>query len=154
MSPEAIARALLDICDDLHPVPAWGEVSFFYNPGRILPRGIYVATIKEKDGANDRASKLDRPGVFRLNFGLRRTTFVDRFGPLPRRPPAGGVVATGHDFATLDELLPHPVYGWMGWVAVLNPSEATFERLQPLVAEAVSLASEKFAKRTRATSGR
>lgn len=43
---------------DIHIVTAWGETSFFYNPHRKLPRGIYFATIKEKNGPNDRASDL------------------------------------------------------------------------------------------------
>ncbi len=31
----------------------------------------------------------------------------------------------------VDRLLPHPVYGRMHWVCVLNPSAATFESLRP-----------------------
>ena len=38
---------------DIHIVTTWGETSFFYNPHRKLPRGIYFATIKEKNGPND-----------------------------------------------------------------------------------------------------
>ena len=43
--------------------------------------------------------------------------------------------------------MPHPVYGWMSWVCVLNPSAETFKTMQPLLAEAYDLAVAKFAKR-------
>ena len=58
------------------------------------------------------------------------------------------VVALPNDFAALNELTPHPVYGWMGWVQVLNPSEARFAQLRPLLREAYALAVEKFQKKT------
>jgi hypothetical protein len=147
MSPSAIHQYITGAFADIHPSAAWGETSFFYNPGRKLPRGIYVATLKDRDGANDRASGLDRPDVFRLNIGIRKPTYQTLFGPVPKRPAAGGVIDTGHDFAALDQLLPHPVYGWMSWVCVLNPSAATFEMVCPLLVEAYELAVDKFAKR-------
>lgn len=57
-------------------------------------------------------------------------------------------VDTGHDFATVDRLLPHPVYGRQYWVCALNPSEATFQTVaQPLLAEAYDLAVSKYVKR-------
>lgn len=132
---------------DIHIVKAWGETSFFYNPDRKLPRGIYFVTIKEKNGHNDRASNLDRSEVFRLNIGISKSTFRSLFGQQPSRPQAGRVVDTGHDFTALDQLMPHPVYGWMSWVAVLNPSATTFEGVKPLLSEAYSLAIAKFTNR-------
>ncbi|MFN4158879.1 MAG: DUF6194 family protein [Gemmobacter sp.] len=33
----------------------------------------------------------------------------------------------------MDQLPPHPVYGWMGRVAMPNPSLATFDRIGPLI---------------------
>jgi hypothetical protein len=35
----------------------WGERGIFYNPDRVLKKGVYVLTIKEKDGENDSASR-------------------------------------------------------------------------------------------------
>ncbi len=35
----------------------------------------------------------------------------------------------------------------MSWICCLNPSEETFERLKPLIAEAYEYAKEKFLKR-------
>ena len=34
---------------------AWGEHGLFYNPGQVLKRGVYIMTVKLKDGENDRA---------------------------------------------------------------------------------------------------
>jgi hypothetical protein len=96
------------------------------------------ATLVSKDyGDFDHASQLDRPGVFRLNLGVSRDTFRALFGPLPSAEPGR---STTDDFAALDRLLPHPVYGPQSWVCVLNPSPETFEAVKPLLAEAYSRA--------------
>lgn len=125
----------------------WGERGIFYNPEGLLPKGVYVLTFKEKDGPNDNASKVDREGVFRLNLGISKHSFVELFGSIPKRPGAGEIVATGHDFTKLDCITPHPVYGWMSWLACLNPSIQTFESLKPLISEGVELARQKYAKK-------
>ncbi|WP_394199115.1 DUF6194 family protein [Litoreibacter albidus] len=127
----------------------WGERGIFYNPGNLLPKGVYILTFKEKDGANDKASNTNRSGVYRLNLGVGRSAFLERFGEVPKRPSAGEIVLTGHDFTTLDTIMPHPVYGWMNWIGVLNPSPETFETLKPIIAVAVDLAAKKFATRQR-----
>lgn len=147
MEEAAIARYICESFPGIMPVVAWGETSFFYNPGQALPRGVYFATLKAKDGDNDRASNLSRPLAFRLNIGISKPTYRSLFGPPPARPAAGGIVDTGHDFTALDALLPHPVYGWMAWISVLNPSLATFESVKPLLAEAHGMAAAKFRKR-------
>ncbi|QPH54806.1 DUF6194 family protein [Pontivivens ytuae] len=144
---ELIAR-ITTAFPDLAPQPAWGEVTFYYNPGGRLRRGTYVCTIKERDGPNDRASRLDRPGVYRLNFGLPRPDYLERFGPPPPRPAKGRVIEGEHDFTALDRLMPHPVYGWMGWVAILNPSRPSVEALTPLLALSHAKAAAAFARRT------
>ena len=86
-------------------------------------------------------------GVYRVNLGVRKDTFVKLFGAVPKRPGAGGVVEMDYDFSAADCFLPHPVYAWMGWMCVLNPSEETFEALRPYIREAYEYAKEKFAKR-------
>jgi hypothetical protein len=42
--------------------------------------------------------------------------------------------------------MPHPVYAEYHWVCVLNPSEETFEALQPLVREAYDHAVERYTR--------
>jgi len=105
-----------------------------------------VLTVKEKNGANDRTSCPDRPGVYRVNLGVRRETYARLFSPLPACPPKGGTAADA-DFTVLDVLTPHPVYAWMGWIAVLSPSAETVERLKPLIGESYEFVREKFARR-------
>lgn len=128
-------------------VDSWGERGIFYNPDNTLKRGVYVLTVKEKDGDNDKGSYLNRENIFRVNIGIRKSTFVGMFGALPARPAKGGIVDMPFDFTQTDTILPHPVYAWMGWVCALSPSAATFERLRPLIHEAYEYAREKFSKR-------
>lgn len=154
VTPQDVVAALTARFAGLAPKASWGETSLFYNPDGVLPNGVYFATIKEHDGANDSASQLDRPGVYRVALGLPRARYEQRFGPRPARPPRGGVVATSDDFTATDVVMPHPVYAWMGWVQVLSPSKQTFTRMQPLFTEAYDATVGKYdamvAKRRRA----
>ena len=136
MKPDEILDYCLSSLEGTTLVESWGEKGVFYNPNHILKRGVYVLTVKEKDGANDRSSNLNRQGIYRVNLGLRKTTFQNLFGDIPPRPAAG------------DCLVPHPVYAWMGWISILNPSESTFNECKPLLQEAYEFAIEKFKKRT------
>ncbi|MDO3386337.1 DUF6194 family protein [Gilvimarinus sp. SDUM040013] len=147
MSPSTICEFLLAHYSGLVQLNKWGETSFFYNPGKVLPHGIYFATIKEKDGANDKGSNLDRTEIFRFNFAVAPATFGQHLGPKPKRPAAGEVINTRYDLQQLNTLMPHPVYGWMNWVCVLNPDDACFAALKPLLDESYQLAQKKFAKR-------
>ncbi|GAA0476053.1 DUF6194 family protein [Parasphingorhabdus litoris] len=133
--------------DGVNVVQAWGETAFFHNPGDRLPRGTYFATIKEKDGENDQGSHLDREGVWRLNIGTPVKAFEELFGPRPPRPAKGKTVEGPWDFTELDRLIPHPSYGWIGWIAVLNPSIGTWARCKPLIAHARDKAIATFDKK-------
>ena len=90
---------------------------------------------------------MNRPDVYRLNLGIPKGTFKNIFGDIPQQPAAGEIVNTEHDFEALDKLMPHPVYGWMSRVCVLNPSANTFEKIKPLIDESVVLAKEKYRRR-------
>lgn len=132
------------------PELAWGDTFFIYDPDRSLPPAgqFPFATMVTKDyGDFDRASQLDRPDVFRLNVGVGKETYRALFGPQPAHPSMNEVVATGHDFAALDQLLPHPVYASQSWVCVLNPGATTFEAVRPLLADAYQQAARRYAKR-------
>ena len=99
-------------------------------------------------GDFDSASDLNRLGVFRLNIGVSRETWRALFGAEPPRAAADDDGGRGHDFAALDRLLPHPVYGRQYWVCVLNPSVETFQTaVRPLLAEAYQMAVSKGEKR-------
>ena len=142
-----VERFLAQELDGVAPLSAWGEVSYFYNPGHRLKRGVYCVTIKQKDGEHDRASHIDRSGVWRLNIGLTKPVYRSLFGEPPGRPTKGGAISGPWDFTTLDQIMPHPIYAWMGWVCVLSPSQATWERCAPLIHAAHAKAKAAFQKR-------
>lgn len=148
-TPDTLIQHLLDRFEGTRLIEAWGERSIFYNPGCKLTRGVYFATVKEKDGANDKASYLDRAGMFRLNVGTTRPLFFERFGPPPPRPGKGGVVEGAWDFTAPDILTPHPVYAWMSWVAVLNPSANTLADMDDLIEAAYGKAKALFDKKAK-----
>ncbi|MDF1646663.1 MAG: DUF6194 family protein [Legionellaceae bacterium] len=108
----------------------WGERGLFYNPHQQFPKGAYVLTFKEKDGQNDTASHLNTGNKYRLNLKVSKKTFIQLFNTLPKRPAAGRVIDGGYDFTELDTVMPHPIYGWMTWVGVLNPTIQTIERME------------------------
>lgn len=117
-----------------------GDTFFIYDPERNLTgkQQFPFATIVTKDyGDFDCASDLNRPGVFRLNIGVTPETYRGLFGEQPSSPEL--------DFAALDQLLPHPVYGAQSWVCVLNPSAETFRAVQPLLTEAYDRAAKRRA---------
>lgn len=147
MNVSDIIKTIVNDFDGVEPKASWGETSLFYNPGKVLPNGVYFCTLKEKNGENDQASLLDRDGVFRISIGISKETFLQRFGSKPKRPAKGGIIDTGHDFAKLDEIMPHPIYGWMSWVQVLSPSAETFKLAYPLITEAHTSAVVKFNKK-------
>jgi hypothetical protein len=150
---DAIVRYVTDTLDGVDVVsptdgPGAGDTFFVYDPDRDRgERWMPFATIVTRDyGDFDRASNLDRPGVFRLNVEVGRETYRQLFGQPPGRDAAAPAEA-GHDFAALDRLMPHPVYAPQSWVCVLNPSAETFERVKPLLAEAHALAAGRHARR-------
>ena len=63
-------------CETGAPEVAWGDTFFSYDPDRDLEpkHRLPFATIVTKDyGDFDRASNLNRPGVFRLNIGVSKS---------------------------------------------------------------------------------
>jgi hypothetical protein len=148
MPSEELLRELLALDPDMTRERYYGERAVFYNPGRTAPLGIIVAAVKDHDGPNDRRANLSRPGVYRLAFGLNRTTFTELFGDVAARPPKGGVVAIpGYDLTALDELMPHPVYAWMSWVQILNPTTDRIDSLRGLLTSSLYLARYKWRRR-------
>jgi hypothetical protein len=143
MNEDMITQYILDTFRGVDTVTADGNTFFFYDPEHKFP----FVTLVTND-AYEQISDLDRPGVFRLNIGIGKQSFRALFGV--STPPAdpGDAGAGGYDFTALDQLMPHPVYGRMYWMCVLNPSAQTFETaVQPLLAEAYQLSVGKYGKR-------
>lgn len=142
-----VLSELLENYSGLKTIDAWGETSLFYNPDGLLKRGTYFCTLKNKDGANDKASNLDRADVFRMNFGISKKIFTSIFHTIPKRPVKGGVIEGDYDFQAFDILTPHPVYGWMAWVSILNPSKDSLKNLKILIDESYELCTKKYKKK-------
>ncbi len=140
MDEMAIRQYISQAFAGVDVVDASGGTFFFYGPDRKLP----FATLTTSD-EYDRASNLSRPHVFRLNVGVSKQTFQSLFGA--GTALSGGAGKKGdYDFTALDRIMPHPVYGKMHWVCVLNPGAATFKKVRALLAEAYDLAVRGRAK--------
>ncbi|HZO25866.1 MAG TPA: DUF6194 family protein [Chloroflexota bacterium] len=136
MEQETLAQYIADTFDGVDIVTADGNSFFFYNPGGSDPpdHRFPFATLVTND-LYDQESNLNRPGVYRLNLGVSRQSFQGLFGDQPA-PPGDDPGASAYDFAALDTIMPHPVYGQQFWICVLSPGDATFEAVKPFLAEA------------------
>jgi hypothetical protein len=152
MDEAAVIRYVTETFPGVNALEASGDTYFIYDPERDLPPSYQqpFATLVTGD-RHDQVSDLERPGVFRLNVGVSKATYRGLLGAPPGPPGEHGVVETGHDFAVLDQVLPHPVYAPQSWICVLSPSEATFERMKPWLAEAYGIAVRRVEKRAGAS---
>jgi hypothetical protein len=140
MDETAIREYIARTFDGVDVVDASGSSYFFYDPDHMFP----FATLVTSD-EHDQASNLGRPSVFRLNVGVSKQTFQSLFGSGSAHSDEGGPEG-GYDFTALDCIMPHPVYGKMYWVCVLNPGEETFKTVQKLLVEAYDMAVRKRAR--------
>lgn len=124
---------------DEFPELAWGDRFFYYAPDGVVPRTQPFATIVTKDYPEDTASRLDRPGVFRVNIHVGTNEFRDRLGYGPKDSPPDGL-----DYSAADTLLPHPVYGTMGWLCVLVPGAVTEQPVRELLTVAHAAAKGRY----------
>ncbi len=138
MDEATIRQFIVTSFPDIGITDASGDSYFFTDPEKKHP----FATLITSD-AHDQVSDLNRPGVYRLNIGVSKQTFGNLFGP--DRSDAGEVE---YDFAAMDRIMPHPVYGKMYWVCVLNPNEGTFETVKVLLTEAYNAGMQKRSKQT------
>ncbi|HUR68649.1 MAG TPA: DUF6194 family protein [Candidatus Thermoplasmatota archaeon] len=136
MDPERILQHLRSL-EGVEILSTEDTHYIFYDPEHDTPHDKRhpIVTIVTSD-AHDQASALHRPGVYRLNMGVGRQRYRALFGPEPSWGKDGGPVDTGHDFTLLDTLLPHPIYAPLSWICILSPSEASWDRVKGLIAEA------------------
>ena len=141
MTDAEIVQHILDTFEGVNHLTNLGDHFFIYDPQLNLPpnKQMPFATLVTADNW-DQASNLARRGVYRLNIGVSKHTYHHLFGPTPLGPTDGSVAQTGHDYTKLDELMPHPIYCRQFWVCVLNPTEHTWEKVKPLLAEAYEVA--------------
>jgi erythromycin esterase-like protein len=135
----ALPDVTVTIADEASGAPeaAWGNRFFFAGADRRMP----FATIVDTDVPGwDEASRLERPGVHRLNVQLGRQEFERRFGIPPARLEQ---LRNGIDFSRLDVLLPHPLYGVQGWGCILNPTPRSLPMIDELLRQAHARAARR-----------
>lgn len=126
------------------PEIAWGDAFFYHSPDGSVPTTIQpFATIVTKNYPDDTSSRLDRPGTFRVNIHVPKEDFVRQTGHAPR--DAGEVTA---DPGELDAIVPHPVYGTMGWLSIVNPGARTGETVRELLRVAHEMARSRYERRS------
>ncbi|MFE3825710.1 DUF6194 family protein [Streptomyces sp. NPDC059092] len=131
---------------DGSPEISWGDTFFFYSPEGVMPASTQpFATIVTKNQPGDERSRLDRPDTFRVNVAAGKELFVRWTGHAPRASAADG------DPGVTDAVMAHPVYGSMGWLAVVNPGPETDEALRELLRTAHHLARSRHERRTDST---
>lgn len=134
MHESAVIDYILKTFPEVETINNYGYAMFFYRSDRKLS----FATLIAADQEYDHFSNLNRPGVFRLNIGVSKQTFQSLFGTQE-------VNVKDYDFTALDIILPHPEYAQYHFICVLSPSEATFEKIRPLLAEAYDIAARRYA---------
>jgi hypothetical protein len=122
--------------DNVETAVNMGYTFFFYRDDHMHA----FATIASTGNEYEKISNLDRPGVYRLNIGVSRETFQSMFGK-------GRIDVSKYDFTALDTIMPHPDYSSQFFICVLSPSEATWEKIRPLIAEAYDVAVKRYNKR-------
>lgn len=151
MSMEQIIATVRDFGGALVVVPepggdfpelAWGDAFFYYAPDGQLPKNVQpYGTVVTKNYPDDTASDLDLPDRRRVNIHVDRTTFRELTGEEPGR------LDRIYDYAVTDCVMPHPVYGALGWISVVNPAEKTGELVVKLLRGAHEDARARFARR-------
>lgn len=134
-----ITDYILKAFDRVNAVESDGDLFFMHQGSDKHP----FATIVTKDNEYDNHSKLSREGFYRLNIGLDKETFKPLFGALTDEKGFEAYLNLGIDFAVADTLLPHPTYGTMYWVCVVNPSKTTFEQSLKNYLEVFYIRTEK-----------
>ncbi len=128
---------------DGSPEISWGDAFFYYAPDGVVPTTTQpFATIVTKNCPGDEASRLDRADTFRLNIAAGKEEFIRWTGHAPRDPDTAEV-----DPSATDTLMAHPVYGAVGWLAVVNPGPGTDAAVRELLRGACHLARTRHERR-------
>ncbi len=138
MDQPTVAEYIMKTFPHVETTQAYGYDMFFYRSDRKLS----FATMIDADYDYDHYSNLNRPGVYRLNIGVSKQTFHSLFG-------TDDVDVSDTDFTALDVIMPHPEYAQYHFICVLAPSDETFEKVKPLLAEAYDIAARRYASQNK-----
>ena len=101
--------------DGAFPELAWGDTFFYYAPDGEIPQNVQpYGTIITKDYPDEPPAGLAADHA-RVNIHVDRDTFIRLIGVEPRD------LTADFDYAAVDEFFPHPSYGPLGWVSVIEP---------------------------------
>jgi hypothetical protein len=128
--------------ENVREVEAGGDFFFMYKEEEKFP----FATIVTSDNHFDSVSNLNRDGFYRLNIGIDKPTFQQLFASIPAKAGIGGYVDSGIDFTAEDTLFPHPFYGTMYWVSIVNPTADSYPRLKEFLDYAYGKAKTSYEK--------
>lgn len=88
------------------------------------PNFATLVTTDEHD--TEHTSNLNSRAAYRLNIGVGKQTFERLIDP-----------TRSYDYAATDVVIPHPTYARQRWIAIVNPTQQTFEaEIKPLLDEA------------------
>lgn len=122
-----------------------GTVFFIYDAAGDLPdERLFPFATLVTDNSNDAVSGLDEPGTFRINVGLTKAEYRQRFGTPPTQRDEHGILDAGVDYAARDEVLPHPHYASHHWVCVVNPADKTSDDVHAMLERAHDFAARKY----------
>lgn len=142
MNPSEIIEFITSKYPRIETMPLNDDTFFFFGSERMFS----FATLVTSD-AHDPYSDLSRPDTFRFNIGISKQTYQGLFG-VTKFPRDYNATIEGYDFTAVDTLMPHPVYGRMYWVCIINPTDETFDKqVKPLIEEAYADATAKEAKK-------
>jgi hypothetical protein len=126
------------------PEIAWGDLFFYYAPDGEVPQNVQpFATIVTKDYPDDAQSQLDAEGRYRVNIHVGREAFRQLTGQDTRD-------IAWSDYSTPDAVMPHPVYGSLGWVSVVSPGPKTLPTVVRLLGDAHADARARAERRNTA----
>lgn len=140
MNEQAVIQYITDNFADITTQTVTGNTFFFYDPEQKFP----FATLVTND-EYDQFSGLKRPEAYRLNIGVSKQTYQTLFDTPHSTQSEVGIVRKEYNFAAVDKLMPHPVYGRQYWVCIINPAPATFQKVvAPLLTEAYNMGVNKY----------
>ncbi|HIZ36574.1 MAG TPA: hypothetical protein H9815_12415 [Candidatus Ruania gallistercoris] len=124
---------------DQTPEIAWGDVFVYFSPDGTVPPGQPFATVITKDYPYEPAWQREA-GSIRVNIHVGAQVFTDLLG----HPPGEG---SGPEPTAVDVVMPHPAYGELGWISVVDPGERTARLVAEQLQAAYAAARRRHERR-------
>lgn len=139
MTINQITKEILSCFKDVNVTDANGDLFFMYGEDKMMP----FATVVTSDNEYDNESQLNREGFFRLNIGVDKATFIHIFDGIKLKKGIGAYRESGIDFTVENVIMPHPVYGAMYWLCIVNPNTSSLPVLMSYLEIAYDIAAKR-----------